>query len=74
MTTKWDGRIEKVEAKLGEVGKLPMSARGPFIAWGDDAEAKFKTIREKLMAEFNTISGAEFLTLSWGTPEPKNNI
>jgi len=74
MTTKWDGRIDKLEEKLGAAGQLPQDKRGPFIGWGDDAEASFKPIRERLMAEFGTIAGAEFLRISWGTPEAKNNI
>ena len=73
MGTKWDKRLSEVEKKMGEAGQLPIGQRGPFIGWGDDAEASFKPIRERLMSEFGTIDGAEFLRLSWGTPEPKSS-
>ena len=79
MTTKWDGRIDKIEAKLGEVGKLPMSARGPFIKWPDPGvKADFSEIEDELMEKYGTTEGAEFVAISWGkaTDEKalKNNM
>jgi hypothetical protein len=74
MTTKWDGRIEKVEAKLGEVGKLPLSARGPYPDFiGTEArEPDFSGIETKLMERYGTIEGARFFTIHWGRPPVEN--
>ena len=72
---KYQKRIEKVEAKLGEVGKLPLSARGPFIVWPDPGvKADFTDIKAELMEKYGTTEAAQFVAISWGTPEPKNNI
>ena len=70
MTTKWDGRIDKIEEKMGEVGKLPLSARGPFIAWPDPGvKADFSGIENELMRKYGTIEGAECFAIRWGKPE-----
>ena len=79
MTTKWDGRIEKVEAKLGEAGKLPLSARGPHILWPDPGgKADFSEIENELMEKYGTVEAAQFVAISWGkaTDEKalKNNM
>ena len=74
MTTKWDGRIDKIEAKLGEVGKLPMSARGPYpdFLGTEDRDPDFSGIEAKLMAKYGTIEGARFFTIHWGCPQAGN--
>ena len=74
MASRYDKRLDKLEEKLGAAGQLPKDKRGPYFGWGDDAEASFKPIRERLMAEFGTTTGAQFLRLSWGTPEAKNAV
>ena len=67
---KYQKRIEKVEAKLGEAGKLPLSARGPHILWPDPGEkADFSEIETRLMKRFGTCEGAEFIAITWGSPD-----
>ena len=54
MSTKYDGRIEELEKKLGEAGKLPKSARGPYLDFigADDGNPIFP--KSKLSSWRNT--------------------
>jgi len=68
MSTKWDKRIEEMEKKMGEPGKLPLSERGPFVAWANsEIEDPFADIKERLLQKYGTFAGAEFLLMSWGS-------
>ena len=69
MTTRYDKRLSEIEKKIGEAGKLPLSARGPYVGWGDDAEETFAGIRKDLMERFGTTEGAKFIAISWGSPD-----
>jgi hypothetical protein len=79
MGTRYDKRIDQLEGKIGEAGKLPPSARGPFIVWPDPGEkADFSEIENELMRKYRTVEGAKFIEISWGkaTDEKalKNNM
>jgi hypothetical protein len=71
MSTKYDGRIDELEKKLGEAGKLPLSARGPYLGFigSDEREPDFSRIKAELMEKYGTIEGAEFQVISWGSPQ-----
>jgi hypothetical protein len=70
MSTKWDKRISEIEKKIGEAGRLPLSARGPFVAWANpEIEDPFADIKERLLQQYGTFAGAEFQLLSWGSEE-----
>ena len=74
MASRYDKRIQHLEEKLGEAGKVPVGHRGPFIGWAGECEERFEEVKKDLLKRFGTIAGAEFLRISWGTPEAKNNI
>ena len=79
MSTRYDKRIDQLEEQMGEAGKLPPSARGPFIVWPDPGvKADFTDIKAELMRKYGTTEGAEFVAISWGkaTDEKalKNNM
>jgi hypothetical protein len=68
MTTKWDKRISEIEKKMGAAGRLPPEARGPFVAWANpEIEHPFADIKERLLQQYGTFAGAEFLLMSWGS-------
>jgi len=73
MSTRYDKRLSEIEKKMGEAGKLPLSARGPFIAWPDPGvKADFSGIKAELLAKYGTTEGAEFIAISWGSPDVGN--
>lgn len=75
MGTKWDRRIDEIEKRIGEAGKLPPSARGPFFAWADEEGVKhFSDIEQQLKERFKTTEGAEFVSIGWQEPKPKTDI
>jgi len=75
MATKYDGRIDKLEQKISKAGQLPKSACGPFPIWreADSTDEDIRQAKERkkksLLEQFGTWKGAEFVVLSWGTPE-----
>ena len=73
MSTKYDGRISKLEEKITAAGKLPKDARGPFIAWaGRGEEADFSAVKARLLKEYGTFEGAKFVIMKWGVREPSD--
>jgi hypothetical protein len=62
MSTKYDGRIDQLEAKIAAAGELPKEARGPYFKWADD---DFSAIKKELVQKYGTHQGAEFFTLGW---------
>jgi len=68
VTTKYDKRVDQLEARLTQSGKLPPHACGPFIQWlsSPDEKPDFSAIEARLMAEYGTTRGAKFLALRWG--------
>ena len=46
----------------------------PYIGWAGECEERFEEVKKKLLKRFGTTIGAEFLRLSWGTPEAKNAV
>ena len=75
MSTRYDKRLSEIEKKMGEAGKLPLSARGPFIVWPDPGvEADFSEIKAKLMAKYGTTSGAQFVAISWGKAADEKSL
>jgi hypothetical protein len=73
MGTRYDKRIEQLEGKIGEAGKLPLSARGPHILWPDPGgKADFSEIEAELMEKYGTYAGAKFISIGWGKPEPSD--
>jgi hypothetical protein len=74
MSNKWDKRISEIEKKMGEAGKLPLSVRGPYVAWANPAiEDPFADIKERLLQQYGTFAGAEFQLLSWGSHATAND-
>ena len=59
-----------MEKKLGEAGKLPESARGPYLDFigADEPEPDFSKIKAELMEKYGTIEGADFQVITWGSP------
>jgi|APSaa5957512622_1039677.scaffolds.fasta_scaffold65998_3 hypothetical protein len=70
MSTKWDGRIDKIEEKINAKKGVPPEARGPHILWPEPGvKADFSEIKADLMEKYGTTEGAEFISISWGAPE-----
>jgi hypothetical protein len=73
MSTRYDKRLSEIEKKMGEAGRLPPEARGPHILWpGPGVEADFSEIKAGLMEKYGTTEGAEFIAISWGSPDVGN--
>ena len=71
MTTKWDGRIDKIEEEINAKKGVPPEARGPHIVWLESSgdEPDFSEIKADLMEKYGTTEGAKFISISWGAPE-----
>ena len=65
MSTRYDKRLSEIEKKMGEAGRLPPEARGPYILWPDPGvKADFSEVEDELMAKYGTTEGAEFISIS----------